>query len=331
MMRWLFSYPRRKACHFPARDLRHRSSKPALIFVLAVLLPGCTQDRNPTAPPISSVDLSYVTGEAAEAVNSLGHFQFPMPAAGAYPQISESEAVTLASADLGFYGKVAVGLYEKDRGGPIKLDRLKPCPRAFLAATGYEPVQPQISEFTRKVVGSYWVVSFCDGSVPQVSIAVSVHATQAGLLSKSGVVDLTKASGADFNPMGVPIGVQIPLSPEEAVTIAAKATGKRISSIPELIIPPWPASPHLARWRLALEAPVRVRGSKSRVSRSTTELFVGVFDSWRSVLLEADPSSSAERSETFFDAGSAGASTTFTLMRRTGVPRVVEPITPEAP
>jgi hypothetical protein len=64
------------------------------------------------------------------------------------------------------------------------------------------------------------------------------------------------------------------LSPEAAAAIAFSATGRRVASVPELVMPAFPQLPTLAKWRIELESPVSVL-SPSGEALTRSAVFVG--------------------------------------------------------
>lgn len=64
-------------------------------------------------------------------------------------------------------------------------------------------------------------------------------------------------------------------SPEQATAYVFRQTGRRVWSVPELVMSPMPSSPVLVRWRVDLEGPVSVVGGQSAATRQRATLFVG--------------------------------------------------------
>jgi hypothetical protein len=266
-----------------------------------------------------------VTGEAARALNSSGQFVLPLPTAVVEGrEISEQQAVALATSLLRIFGPSGLTMYERDRGAKINLAALEPCSRAYYADTPYEPLAEGVFFPLRKLLGSWWLVSMCaPGEVPTISIAVSALATDVSLEPTQFAV---QAGNGTFVPYGIPVKVVgAPIPPEMAVQLAAEATGKRVSRVPELVLPPYPWSPQAARWRIVLDAPVTLRGTRSGQVRTTTELFVGHGQGWPTILLEA-PNPAAQPQPALEDQ-SSGSPVQIPLQIRPGYPAAYEPIT----
>lgn len=321
----------RAAPRVAGRALRAARFAGRSTIVVGVMLSAACQDRDLAGPPADpSVAKSLVTGAAAAALDDQGRFVLSRPESGPYVEISGPRALELASAFLNQYGHIGVGVYEDDRGAKINLKELRPCPRVVYALSAYEAAPPVASLFMRKMLGSHWLVSFCGRSgMPEVMIAVSAHNTDVTV--ENGRLVEPGQMGANFRSMGVPVGVQLPPSPETAVLLAATSTGKRVSEVPVYTMPLRPKAPWLGVWTLGLEAPARVRGVSSDISRTTASLAVGFANSWNPAVLDADPRVAGTRVATFdeMDRTTTTGGFTFQLAYRVGVPAQYEEVREE--
>lgn len=187
------------------------------------------------------------------------------------------------------YGRYLAGVFSADRGADVRVDDLVTCGRSFYAEPAYEQPATGASLQLKKLIGPHWLVPLCSGSAPTVSVAVSA------------LSDLTVVGGRIADPITqdfFSVGVRLAdasgaVTPEEAVRLAAEASGKRVSEIPVLVMPPRPYAPQLAAWQVVLESPVQVRGARSGETRQVRELYVGYASDRRRVLLQLpDPVSS---------------------------------------
>jgi hypothetical protein len=107
------------------------------------------------------------------------------------------------------------------------------------------------------------------------NIAVSSYSTDLRL-DIDGIIEFPAIGGGDFFPEAVPIAQELEELPsaEEAVLLAASATGRRVASAPELIAPFYrEGNPFGSRWRITLDGPVRLRAASGEVIEST-QIFI---------------------------------------------------------
>jgi hypothetical protein len=123
----------------------------------------------------------------------------------------------------------------------------------------------------------------------QVVVALSALATE--LATGTGSTRTVPWERADVMSFGVPTSIAASLySPEGAALYAFTNSGKRVNSVPQLIMTPRPYSPVLVRWHLELEGQVDVVGEHSGVSRQRGSVWVGFGDVFKSSgLLDRDP------------------------------------------
>ena len=149
------------------------------IVVGLVACVGCGGDDPvaPESPSVPRVLESYVTGEAAKLLDASGRLILPAPIPGQFPEIPASRASELAQAFVTTFGPYAKGDWEEWRGRTIRVERLTVCGRVTYARSSYEPALPDLTLWARKLLGSWWLVTLCDGKSAEVLIAVSVHDT----------------------------------------------------------------------------------------------------------------------------------------------------------
>ena len=96
---------------------------------------------------------------------------------------------------------------------------------------------------------------------------------------------------ADIRSHGVPGSVAGSLfTPEGAAQRAYSVAGKRINSVPTLIMNPMPTSPVLVRWQVDLESPINVKGARSGTSRARSSVLVGFGETFKETgLLDTNP------------------------------------------
>jgi hypothetical protein len=106
---------------------------------------------------------------------------------------------------------------------------------------------------SRKDLGSYYLVTLRQAGDPVLSVAVSVLAGD--LLVQDGRIHFPKSFGSEFIVIPYWRGHEYPISPERAAMIANEAVGRRVVSLPELLLPPvtdrW--APQYSMWRVVLE------------------------------------------------------------------------------
>jgi hypothetical protein len=246
-----------------------------LLCVAFPLVYGCD---NTAALPSHDVALKrFVTGNAANHLHGGDTFSFDIVAAGADPEITMSQAELLAQAWSSTYAALLRHYLETGHGGPIAVDRLVPCGRPLYAKSSFEPLDASIDAGFRRAIAPWWLVGLCQNGQIAVSLAVSALATDLTITGGRIQFPLTGA-GNEFFPMGVPSSWEgpVPTSPEDAVTQAARATGLRATEVPELIAPaPHFGPPQRAAWRIVLEAPASMHGSRSGRTVAASIVFHG--------------------------------------------------------
>lgn len=103
-------------------------------------------------------------------------------------------------------------------------------------------------------------------------LAISAYNTDVRI--ENGLLRLPPVQGSQFKSFAVPRSVTslIP-TPEDVAALAFRATGQRVTEVPQLELPPYGIFPSAARWRIELERPVAVTVTgQSRMERT---FFVG--------------------------------------------------------
>lgn len=273
------------------------------VLALGLAISGCSQLVGPddlAGPPPPPSVAGLVTGNAAAALDGGGRFRW-VPA--------EDDGIAVVGRD--FAGTLAVGMVktwilnsevlpggesfretaEWHHGSPIDWERVEVGPRpAYLASSAHHNPGEHLDPVLRRAMGPYWLVPLYVGAVQVAVIEVSALADNLFLDGNGFVRKRDGPRGGELRIAGVARGapVGVPLSPEEAVLIVATRTGRRVSEIPELRLPGGPVVGAFSRWRVKLEAPVRVRRVADGVERITDVVYAGTYNlgeagDWRDV------------------------------------------------
>ena len=266
------------------RSMRRR----ATVWLLASVV-ACDGVATPPQVDKNATALA-VTGEARAALNADGKLLLRTPELAAN-EIDANRAGELALAYVKTYGAFMARTVSADRGAPIQVSELRRCGDTYYAASPYDgsavaaaaaaaaagtkdPMGPALQRF----LGPVWLVSLCERGAPAVSVAVSTLASD--VVTSGGKIVQTPV-GNSFYTTGIPASAgELPMSAEAAVQEAAKVTGHRVTSVPELIRPPTPFAPQLARWRVRIDGKVNYAGKASHVQASGDEVYVGFGDTW---------------------------------------------------
>lgn len=254
-----------------------QASKRYLLFASALLAacdPGGSGLTGPDDPP----DIrQFVTGAAAENLNSQGLFTLAQPVApDTIPIITEQRARDLAASFVRSFGPSLKPYWEKERGRSIDLRDLKADARVFYASTPYELFPEGFHSAFRRAFGPFYVVRMNAGSRAVVMVAVSAYATEVEIDSE-GFIQRPVHRGMEFVSQAVPVDTTslLYLSPEQAVARVGRLTGARVSEVPELMRLEMRWSPLSAVWKLSLDRPVRVRTVQDSRVVEVQELYVG--------------------------------------------------------
>lgn len=239
------------------------------------LLAGCeTQTSEPQ--PVAAGDIrSFVTAEVAGQLTPDGRFPPRNVAPEPYPQISHARAAEIALAWARTYGRFFRPYLERDYGRRIDFGALTVVSPVWYAAAVYEPMPPEAHVGSRNAFGPHYLLYLGHGGEPVLGVSVAAFA-QSYLRSDGRLADHFE-SGNEVIAYGVPPawGFSLPVSAEQAVRIAAAASGARAAEAPELLNPHRDYHPYHAHWKVVLERPVTVREHTTGAKRLTRELYVG--------------------------------------------------------
>ena len=309
--------------HVQTRSHQRRTPL-ALLAITTVLQSACFDSAAVSAPPVHLAG-THVTDAVAATLSADGRFILPAAVVNPVGQINEAQARAIASRYVSDVSQFRVGEWSASHGATIDPTTLKPCDRALYAASPYAAVTgPSVSEITIRTFNAHWVVPMC-GRSGNLQIVVSFSALATELTPNLGTTKIVPWALADASSFGVPAGVATDMySPEGATLFTFKKSGKRVSSIPELIMTPMPKAPALIRWRIDLENPVTVVGTVSQSVRQRGRLFVGFDDTFRSSgLLDLSPQATAPQTS-WIDAVTR---TPFTVVLAANAPAQVELVT----
>jgi hypothetical protein len=241
------------------------------------LMAACGDQRvdDATGPVPPTVLRAVPTSQAASSLNNQGQFNLSGPAVGAR-ELSSTQALQIAAAWAREFAPKIRRTLERERGGPIAFNRLRPCGRPLYAESAFEPLPSDLPAGIRRAYESKWLVGLCAGNELQVSLAIAAGA--ADLRVVDGAIQPGAERGGEFFSLGIPSTWESPvgLTPERAAQLVGQATGRRIARAPRLIAAsPRAAYPQGSTWEFELESPVLVRGASSRVNRQTDRIHAG--------------------------------------------------------
>lgn len=304
-----------------------RANTKVVIAVAAIAL-GCS-DTSPMTEPKARITIAEVTPTLEATLTADGKFVLPMSAVNPPGEISGEQAIAIANRYVRDVAPWLASSWEADHGGVVRAKELTSCAQAIYAGSPYATLRgARVSELTVRTFGPHWVVPMCAQGQLQVVVAFSSQAIELTTDLASAKTPLPWGR-ADIRSFGVPSGVAASLfTPEGAAQRAFAASGKRIATVPTLIMNPMPGSPVLVRWRMDLEAPITIRGTRSGVARTRGTLLVGFGDTFKKAgLLDGDPSGQPA-ALLWTDAVTKEP---FTLLLTTLAPASVEMVTREEP
>ena len=228
-----------------------------------------------TAPDRAALSAS-LTGAAASALDANGNFVLAAPAGNSgHSELSSADANRLATIWVRLFAPDIRRSLEEQHGSSINLHGLKVCGRTLYARSSFEPPRFVIPTPWLRPYGPWWFVTLCDGGQPSVSVAVSSWATD--LTISKGAIVFPKVAGNEFFPLGIPAGHigEFPSSPEDAASLVARKTGRRISRVPELVMGTTTSGPpQAARWMIAVDSNAVINTARhGRVT--TSQILVG--------------------------------------------------------
>lgn len=262
----------------------------AVSLVFGMLASACS-DSSPVTQPRVRLAPAQVTEAVAAGLTPNGRFVLPPSVVNPPGQLNEAQAKSIAMQYVNDVASSRLSEWSSAHGGAIQPKVLVPCDRALYAANPYTSLSSaNVSEITARTFDAHWVVPMC-GRAGRVEIVVALSALATELIENLGSALPLPWERSDVMSFGVPIQAAGSMfSPEGAALYAYTAAGKRVSSIPELVMTPMPQAPVLVRWRLDLEAPVTLTGVHSAVSRDRATVFVGFGETFKvSGLLDRDP------------------------------------------
>ena len=260
-----------------------------LALTLAAVSNACVD--SPITEPRVRLKATHVTEALAATLTPDGRFVLASAVVNPPGQLTEEQAKSISSRFVREVAWSKLGDWTAEHGAPIEPKVLTPCDRALYAADAYVSLNgSQVSEVTVRTFGPHWVVPMC-GRSGQLQLVIALSALATEMAVNPGSTRPLPWERAMISSHGFPIGAQGSVySPEGAALYAFQQTGKRVASVPELIMSPMPMSPVLVRWRLDLEAPITVRGASSAVVRQRATLLVGFGEIFKSAgLLDRDP------------------------------------------
>ncbi len=238
-------------------------------------VPACVPNPEPSGPNEAGSALrTAVVGDAARAVGNDGRFVLDGPTSLERPVVAASDAARFAELAARQYGPVLARDLQSQHGGPIDFGRLQACQSPVYARGPFETLPAELSPGAVYYLGGFWLVPVCGaGGIPQVSVAVAVHATELRVEQ-----DMLVVPPNALKMVGIPPGWggPLPASAEAAALLAASTTGTRVAAVPVLVAPnPLAAFPQGAYWVIGLERAVTIRGDRTNETRSTTAIVVG--------------------------------------------------------
>lgn len=244
----------------------------ALLAAVVNCAPG---ENDTTAPVPPTVLRAALTSNAASSLNEQGQFRLAGPPVGAR-ELSSTQAVQIAAAWARQFAPKIRRTLERERGGPIALERLTPCGRPLYAESAFEPLPADLPAGIRRSYESNWLVGLCAGTELQVSLAIASGA--ADLAVVNGAIQPGAERGGEFFSLGVPSTWESPvgLAPERAAQLVSQATGRLITQAPKLVsASPRAAYPQGSTWEFELESSVAVRKGSRPVTEQAGRIHTG--------------------------------------------------------
>lgn len=253
----------------PPKRSQHRLVFVSTLTALGLALASC-EGGDTTAPPQQDPDAVSRPSARAASAPALRN-----PEQGGPREISRQKAERLASLWIKDFAPTNAEGWEEQRGAPVDWEALETCGRAAYVATPFRDPGPNVPVPAKRGVGSWWMVSFCAGAEPQMSVAVSAWNTD--LRIEDGALRFPEYSGNHFVPRSIPPETtydDIFLIPRgRALQMARQATGKKVAGRPELVMQP-NVMPQFAHWRVTLASPAKFRvEGRGLVERQ--EVFIG--------------------------------------------------------
>jgi hypothetical protein len=214
---------------------------------------------------------------AKAPLDANGRLQLATAPSGRHPRIDAATALQLARQAVVQLGPFILPALEIQHGASVDLRNLVADPRPLFAGSPYGELPAEAHRGLRNLYGPYFLVYFrSPAGAPVLTVGVAAH-TDARLVN--GRIVTGSEDGNDFLIEGLPRekGEDVPVTPERAVEVAAKATGRKVTAVPELVGPGRMFAPQLGRWKITLDHPVNIRGRDSGREAPVRELFVGLW------------------------------------------------------
>lgn len=260
----------------PEGGSARRRFLPFPLLSIVLLVSACGEDLAAPPPLLPDNVRAYVSDELAAHLTANGTFVLPPPASEPYPQLTPDGSAELALVYARTFGPYLRDYLERYHGRSIDFATLRVGSPAYYASTPYAPTPDTVDAGARNAFGPYYLVYLVapDGR----PVLVAEVAARSEITIENGQLKFPLSRGSDVRLEAIAPGrgFMTPPSPERAVQIAGAAAGAHATAVPELLLPGRPFSPAYARWRVALDRPVVVRGRRTGLTRSLRELYVGV-------------------------------------------------------
>lgn len=299
----------------------------SLAALAGTLVIGACADGSPITDVTQRVPPAAVTEQLARSLSPGGRFLLPTKMTAPRGELSEAAARAIASRYVQDMARIRSSEWSTQAGVPVNSKTLAPCDRAIHALSPYASITgSDLSEVTLRTFGPHWVIPMCENGSLRVVVAFSSLALELAGVSSSQPMPWAGSVARSF---GVPIDVPSSIyAPEGATQAAFGLTKRRVSAIPEAVLPPMPGSPVLIRWKTTLEGAASVRGEHSGVVRDRQTIFVGFDDTFsQHGVFDGDPGAEAPLTAWTDPVTKSG----FTVTLAAGVPGKLERVVPEAP
>lgn len=300
-------------------------------LTLVQLVSGCG-DGSIQPKPFGPVDVQALTPQIRATLVHGGYFpepavEFPSPLSTA------ARADSLARAFVKTFGAARQSSWSLTADADVHASTLTRCGMGETALARFTQLESSASRLLINTVAPAYMAHFCDAlGVPRVLVSVAL--TGVAEISPDGSLVPFSVEGGTFFSSEIPMtmgGGAILLSPERAAELAYRSTGRRVASIPVLVMPPFLDAPYFARWRVMLEASVRLVDIRAETTVVTDVVFVGLDESVHPLsgprlLIGKDFEGRAGWTDTLLDAGSTAPMPAYVLAHhRMSWPRVVGP------
>lgn len=279
MDRRIFGFPRQSSAGVRTVAGSERVATVLRLALLLACLPSVTSCVESSGPrPEAGLDSAAVTPDVFSSLDSRGFFVDYSPPLEPFLQIDVTRAAAIADAYVKTFGEAASGSWSAVHGAPVKGASLRRCGRAHFATDAYSVVDAGASALLKNSTAGRFIFLFCSTSgVQQLQIGVAQSAVDV-IVSGTGLVVAGTLPDGALSLQAVPRasnGIWM-YGPERAVELAYRLTGTRVSEVPFLELSPLPDGVGQARWRIKLERPVTLFGTRTLSLVLTDELLVGL-------------------------------------------------------